>query len=546
MKLKSWEIWHTYSTYFSTPIIDLYCIAEKFLKFGFSEIVMHKDGYTIARVKKGYKEGLTTIHDLGGWRQANLQFKTFDNSKPNFNGYVLENWKIASEFQYSEFRLFGEKNLMPNYIRGLLGLIVLSKKDFGNVHVYPLITLYESGILLVHFRIISPEEAIPLKNFIENYVNILQIKFDEIEAPSSICSLAKTVKHYQNKDFPVSKSNFEKIHQKHDIEVKNISKKVLTTDFQFTLAKLNLFTNENISMKNLALTIFSLVEFLINAQSRKRISISSRKKPLAKLSGDWIGRPHIHIVSHENQAETSTENEKLNKESFGFILARTFYQDEGSGSQFLPKDLRRFEDYSAYISNTTTLWIWSKLGLKRQSEWTDFNRDNLVYEQQVKVELLEYGYMLYRSLNDKLRSISRLREVFSFRKYLQNLKTGMSVMGVYGEIRELFNKGWSAMGVDDLKDQILENLSIVEAEKCFKEVRQTEKVGLALTILFGLIAIPTFAYEVIKPIWLTLNLWSPCQDNLNIYNLFFVGLSTIIIFFVLFLVFRITRSKIKS
>ena len=115
----------------------------------------------------------------------------------------------------------------------------------------------------------------------------------------------------------------------------------------------------------------------------------------------WSGRPHIYLVRFGNQCKTASENESKHGPHFGRIISRAAALDDEAAKSALPKDARLFEDYSAYVNGAATLWVWSKGGLS--TEHMDANRGNLIYERQALAELLEYGYMLYRTSTIVLR-----------------------------------------------------------------------------------------------------------------------------------------------
>ena len=74
------------------------------------------------------------------------------------------------------------------------------------------------------------------------------------------------------------------------------------------------------------------------------------------------------------------------------MIAKHWPEDQKLGSEHLPVNSRRFNDYGAYIFLQATLWVWSKKGLEESPP--GINRANLIYERQAVMELLEYGYIL--------------------------------------------------------------------------------------------------------------------------------------------------------
>jgi hypothetical protein len=157
----------------------------------------------------------------------------------------------------------------------------------------------------------------------------------------------------------------------------------------------------------------------------------------------------------------------------------------------------------------------------------------LIYEHQVQVELLEYGFILYKSLIEKSKTLKEYSDILAIRRDLAELKSKMIETTPYGEVRDLLSKGWEQMNLEAMQSQISENLSILESEIKFIESRQGDNFRVFLTIL-GLIASASFAKSIVSPFWKALSLWLPSNENWA--ELFLVGISAmLIIFIVLFL-----------
>jgi phosphatidylserine/phosphatidylglycerophosphate/cardiolipin synthase-like enzyme len=120
----------------------------------------------------------------------------------------------------------------------------------------------------------------------------------------------------------------------------------------------------------------------------------------------------------------------------------------------LPKDARLFEDYGAYVTSASSLWVWSMEGLAEQEAWMDPNRRNLIYERQVLAELLEYGYMLHRSLHRRVETLGTTAEVISVRRAILQMRLRMREASHSGEIRKLLENGWNELGLPDLVSDI--------------------------------------------------------------------------------------------
>jgi hypothetical protein len=285
----------------------------------------------------------------------------------------------------------------------------------------------------------------------------------------------------------------------HDIAVKQRTKKRVDEHFSFDVAPLS--GTENDDLKSIALTIFYTAAFLVG-RPRMGLSFLFRGQLPAPPMGEfWSGRPHIHLVRFRGQCRTASENEQLHGSDFGRILARAFELDGDSAKGGLPSDARLMQDYNAYVMRSCSLWVWSAEGLSQQALLLDRNRGNLIYERQAVAELLEYGYMLHRSLYHRVEEFSTSAEVMAVRKQVLQLRRKMHEASQAGEIVRLLESGWMQFGLPDLVSEIESGLRLRESEVRSTEARRSERVSWSLAVVFGLVAVPTLAEQVIKPAW---------------------------------------------
>jgi hypothetical protein len=191
-----------------------------------------------------------------------------------------------------------------------------------------------------------------------------------------------------------------------------------------------------------------------------------------------------------------------------------------------------FQDYNAYVTSATSLWVWSREGLLQQAANMDPNRGNLIYERQVVVEALEYGYMLHRSLYHRLQEFGTTAEVVAVRKQLLQLQRHMYEASHAGEIRDLLENGWKELGLPLLAAAIDAGLRLRESETQSVEALLATRVGWALTVLFGFVAVPALAAQVILPLWKLTPF--PQFGNVSLTTLVADGIAIVVV--VLFLV----------
>ena len=502
IEIEEWEIWHTYTTYLDATNLDLSQTAGRLVASGVAECAMLSDGRTFWNSNGTVASGSTQISIDAPSGRSTFQLR-LDDGCQRPEGFALEAWGQASYFLIGEQKVLGADTPPPPYARAYLGKCRLtsgSSDNASHLNLYPVLIIYESGVLLLEFRMIGPDHLTPFKTFITGSVNLFRYRFDLVEVSPGLVSFA-TRAYYQS----AHKWNFLRrlqliwLQAGHDLAIRQRTNRETDKHFSFDLAPLSSADADD--LKSIALTIFHTTAFL-TGHPRLGLAFLFRGHVPAPVLGEfWSGRPHIHLVRFRDQRKTAAENEANHGADFARILCRVPALDDVRARQALPKDARMFQDYNAYVTSATSLWVWSGEGLSEQAANMDPNRGNLIYERQVVVELLEYGYMLHRSLYHRLQDFGTTSEVVAIRKQLLQLQRHMYEASHAGEIRDLLENGWKELGLPRLVAEIDAGLRLRESETKTTEALRTTRVGWALTVIFGLVAVPALADQVILPLW---------------------------------------------
>ncbi len=535
LNIHEWEIWHTYTTHVFVPTIDLDEIARELVESGIAVCSMMRDGRTYWSSGSNVGSGTTTVFLDPYGSYAKCEMERDVGCKAKLDGFAAEAWYQACYFRFCEQRVLGKDLPLPApYVRVYLGECNLTSHAHSRskVHLYPILLVYESGILVLELRTVSPGSTTPLDQFITGAVNLFRHPFDRIEAPPGLVRMATRAYYHSCRTWTLPyRAALFWFERGHDEAVRQLTRSRKSGDFAFDLAPLSKGedTGELENLSSFALTVFHTVAFLIGRPRLGLAFILRGQKSTPELGDFWSGRPHIHVTRFENQCDTASENERVHAEAFGSILLRVSSPDPAVARRSLPKDARLFEDYSAYINTGASLWVWSKQGLERSRPWNvDANRGHLVYEHQALAELLEYGFMLHRALLERVELYRGTEEVILARRALMKLQLEMSMASHFGEIRELLDYGWQQLGLPQLRSHIQEALSLRETETRESENRLTTRLGQALTILFGVIAVPALGEQVVQPLWELLGIQRPenpaaFTTAANIVSLFGIG-----------------------
>jgi len=544
MIIRDWDVWHVYSSFLNTEKVDLNAAGSALVSSGVATCVLHRDGQAWWHTDERMRSGMTTF--VPNCRRVEVRFslEIDGGGSGDLVGYTAEMFHQAAHFRCNELRVRSDLSVPPPYVRAMLGEFHLFSPDTGfGVVLYPVIKLFESGVILVQFRAISPKRDMPLDEFIDNHVNLGQMSFGEVEVPPAISSLATRAYYHSYHSRPLlGRAELNLSERYHSRGVKEKTREVASGDFMAKLAPLSSDNVTGDTLSSLAQMLYSIVGFVIS-NPRTGITFLLRGQRRIILPGDfWCGRPHVHLIDFEGQKRSARENVQTYGAQFGWIHGRLAGGSSEIGLRYLPEDMRHFEDYSALLSQSASLWIWSKEGRERQEPSADANRGHLIYEHQSIVELLEYVYMLHRALLAKTGTSKSMNDVHALRWAINNLRSHMSDVSSFGEIRDLLSAGWTELGVDDLKSRISEALSIREAEINQGQMRSNERISRWLTIIFGMIATPILANEVLRPLWAWFELWRPSSGSAE--SLFFIGIALVIVVMAIVAVSsRILRSQ---
>lgn len=535
--LEEWETWYTFSTYLKSSSYDLEKLAREVVENEISDCAILSSGKTFCRGAKEVIEGLTLLEVSGDKEEASITFEHEYKEDPLLTSYASESWYAGSQFLYAQERQVAYIDDFPAlHVRAFLRPFIFTKKEERITSVYPVIVFYQTGVLTIEFRIIGPDDPIAIQEFIKNFINIYQCDYDHVFVPVALGTLSPTAfSIYEDKRGGIlSRRKIVKNREKNKSAYSQLSSVINSGDFEFEMAPLAKAGSRE-TFTSVAQTLFMVIGYLVSKPSRDAEYILRGIPTLPEVGNYWSGRPHVHIIRHSDQKDTASENEASHKNSFGQMLARS-YDGSKDFSAFVPTDSRAFSDFASYITSAVTLWIWSKNGIQQQMPSPDPNRGYFIYERQVQVEVLEYGFMLYKSLANRSQELRDYADVIAARRALADLKTKMLEASSYGEVRDLLNNGWKRMNLSSIETQISENLSILESEIKFIESKRTNSFRALLTVL-GLVVSTSFSTSIVSPAWRAVDLWIPADANLA--ELYFIAISAIVMGTVITLLKRI-------
>jgi hypothetical protein len=515
LTIESWQIWHVYSTYLPRPIGNLHQAAADLVEANLVDAAMVSDGTSIWRAEDGSFGVGETMVDIGArGTRASIRFP--DPPPPSF---ALEGLFVGGSMRFGEHHAFGEESPVP-YVRAILGECRL-EKDGHATTLYPVLKLYETGVLLVELRVFGPAVKIEIDEFIVRFVNLARDDFDRAHVPPAIAKFAPFTQAGSFKN-PLRRVALALAGSRHARAVEDRTTEVDGGDFLYPSCELPIADGSRETLAGLALTIANVVGYIVS-QPRHGLSLVLRgQRPILSI-GSWSGRPHIYLLKFEGQEESAAKNESKFRAAFGCILAGVPVLS--AGEQFMEPNLRLFDDYGFYLNRSARLWVYTPSELLApEGLHQDPNGGNVVYSQQIVAELLEYAYALHTRLAEAARDpLGDPREIARLRVHLAELPSTIDRHVHAGEIRDLLQQGYAQMGIPELKEEIAALLDAKNDLVSYEEGQRASSWSTLLTFVFGLLAVPSIATDILTPIWKVMKWWRPREPDYE--KIFFIGIA---------------------
>jgi hypothetical protein len=518
-------------------------------------------------------------------------------------GFVREALYQTAALRYGEQLLFDHPELPPPYVRAHLGACTLTAIDGSfRLHLYPHVKIFDTGVIVVELRLISPEGPIEGREFVERFVNASWGTYTSLMVPPSVASWAglavateaelrwygrprflRRLRQYeaavkrriyaeQQPDFvflqaPLRAATAEQFDELVSESIRDFASRgaldprgerstgeqqansrVLVRARRFRRTYEGFLEMESDTLQELGLLLLETSAHVALAGGRVRRSLLALllagPRRRAVLGGDWSGRPHVHLVRFAKQADSAAENQRRFGDAFGAIVTRTPAVADAGGAKYLPSSSRPFDDYGAYLTQSATLWVYTHASVASANTlpWKDANRGHIIYEHQVKAELLEYGYALHRRLAEQARDTTATTEqLLTTERDLAAFEWATHDASRFGEIKDLLVSGWAAAGVPRIRELVSEGLRIRREEETNRNSKRINRGTALLAAAAGILAVPPLADTVFEPLW-AWRRW-PLPADANLAKLILVGIATGVVAIVLGLAYwAVTRS----
>ena len=438
MQITKWEIWKTYSTYTNRTFnySELKEISEILVKNNLVTSILMSDCSIIWKDGKKVKED--QIFDLNY-----SQILALLNKLP---GYAAEGIHQFYLMWKSEERILKDLHYDFPYIKCFLSPIMVTFTPDHTKILYPQLTIYDTGILNLTFRIISPDKYnYEINNFIYNEINSNNLKIKEVKFPYEILENLK----YLEID-----------------ELEKNKETIKLEPFEHDFVKLYDFEN-----------LLDLTQFLIQVIS---FQISKKFRKIDYYNNYWLYSQSIYLLDYKNQPYHKEEIIDNFREYLIQIMYRLPFLFDVNFSKELPKDLREINQYCLFIIKGMSLWVSSKDELEKFKE--DINNQSKVYEKQVLVEAINHFNLLANKLYEISYHNGNYDEAIKLQKELINFQRLFKTTYVsnFGEINHILNYCYEELEWGEL---ITLSNELLDIEKNHQNNRRSDNIQYSVILL---------------------------------------------------------------
>lgn len=498
-RVHEWEIWYVYSCYLTGNIPDLRVAASRLLRNGFGRLVSLPDGLC------AWRHGSTVVCKNLDQEDTLRAGRTKVGFPEDLPVALRKQALVASAFRSAERHLFGASSPLPEaYARIFLPFLRLGVKGAFTIDLEVFVQLFSSGIVTISFRGGVKNEDLDLSRFINLHVNLSEMPLAFAESELELSRLCMHAEISGRAGFWRRRKVLRLRRQLESWLATQSVKGEETNEF-----RIHIEGGPSSQLSGVALEYVKGLAYALGHRRNGVAFLLLGEQQRLKWEGFWHGSPHIHLLGFSDQGESAKEIELRHGSSLKWILSRTAPSVGNGLSADLPENPRAFDDYAVYINEAAVLWVSTTRDQREGlTEGEGFYFSFPRHHHQIKGELLEYGYILYRSLMDELTARNLdWGKLLSIKERQVMFEVDLSEVGQFGEIRRMLRVGLEARGIDELRKGTEALFSLRQSNAEVGESRMLTATAIGLGLIVSILGLPGFLDSLQKPLgWSLLRL----------------------------------------
>ncbi|UVM37177.1 hypothetical protein LOY28_21005 [Pseudomonas sp. B21-017] len=438
------------------------------------------------------------------------------------NTYALS---LAFNLLLSDKRLFNSAHGFPTESARIFmrPIAIRCEDDEDHELVLPYIRVYTGGIISISLATIAGFEESTIQRVVRSEVNKSRQNLASV--------LCERELHMACTECQMSQmSRWERLAQREAFETIMGAALNNPGEIEFVDERLTIYElvhTDQLTLTDIARNFLSVVARTIAAGAvQTRIRWYGSQYEDDSIGQHWRGKPILYIRSHTNQKRSSFENWSAHRSLVNSVMVRTFLSSKIAHADLNLKDMRNFDDYNNFYSESVSLMLASSQVEAIVEQHDSYTFNNLTSDIQVLNEASHFiqTYYSYASLGlDKCKTaidVARLElDILAFEETLLSAHK-------YGEIAKYIEgvqKGDQLITICKLLHKKIETVrKSLELDDKIKSESYTRRI----TIIFGIIASATLSPEMMQPM---AKYFDVLPENGDLAKLYGIGASVIVV-----------------
>lgn len=471
------------------------------------EILAESDAFTFAMTNRGrlYYEDRgrlrsqllnikPTITEQGMTVSGHREF--LDTNPGDANTYAMS---TALNLHLSESRLFNTAFGFPS--EGARVFMRPFAIKYENTETYelvaPYIRLYKSGIISISLPAIMGFANATIQKVVHHEVNKSRLNVASL--------LCEKELHLACSETQLSQmSRRDRLSQRKSLEKIMTSALNSPQQLNFATESLTLFEllhTDQLTLTDIARNLLSLAARTIAfGCTQKRINWYANQYNDRFVGQFWCGKPVINIRTHTAQLGSAAQNWAAQKDLVNSVLTRHFPTENAARLDLEVKDLRHFDDFNNFYSESVSLMLASSQVEPSIETQDSYSFDNLTSDIQILNEAAHHILTYYTYASLEIEECKTATDVARLEINILEFEETLLSAHKYGEVAKYIEEVLKGDHLIMTCKLLHKKIETIRKALELDEKISSESFNRRITIIFGIIASAALSPELMQPL----------------------------------------------
>ncbi|MFQ1778871.1 hypothetical protein ACK37A_09325 [Aeromonas veronii] len=425
----------------------------------------------------------------------------------NHNNYINSNTEKTFHYAFftainlllSEKRFFNEgfSFPLPKTRFFMMPVFIQAKDNDEGELFFPIVTIYEDGTIQLSFKSFLGFHEANKGQLIKEIANKSQLNI------KSFCCTQEVFLSLIGYEY--SKQGFtERLKNKRFFNnfIARSFKKPFEFDFlDDNLQLFNLIKTDIITITDIARNILSFLGSSIeNNTVIKAPRLLGKKRSDGSLGFFWSSKPVILVSHHSRQMSNASANWNAHRTLVNAVMQRTTYFKSIQKTLIEINDVRPFDDFNHFYSDSISFVMMSKNATRSVEEHPTYNIQNVASDIISLNEIAEYIKTYYCCAEKKIDNCNSTIDVVNEKLELSKFESSLMAAHKYGEIAIFIEHVMSGKFVANSIKNTEKKLESIVTLLELNERISSEKYNNKIAMFFGFIASASLSPEFVQPL----------------------------------------------